>query len=271
MDLQADLQVRTDLQSDLQVQTGLGATQISPLVSFQAETSTEREKPRIWKRSNPSLMLPDQCTSMGGTCEQRRLSPGSRRLTQGPNHVIGELPIKSSARRKFGSAYSNLQNLHRSTRIYHLHRSTRIYSLHTWSTPIHRGNLQDSPHHRHTPKQHPGNALTPWSIQPSQWAIWLHHHYMEKEHFLRCKSSFSSSCSKISTIPTINGIVLQCPTMCVIVTTPGTQWGRTFVLSVYWKLWIMKCFRQLWLFLFRQLTVWRSLQGFSYGAVCEIN
>ena len=68
MDLQANLQVRTDLQPDLQVQTGHeGTLQPSPLVSFQAETSTKRGKP----------------TSMGGTCEQ------------GPNHVSGELPIKS--------------------------------------------------------------------------------------------------------------------------------------------------------------------------------
>ena len=63
MDLQVDLQVRMDLQPDLWVHTGLGATQISSLVSFplQAETSTERE-------------------NLGGTCEQ------------GPNHVSGELP-----------------------------------------------------------------------------------------------------------------------------------------------------------------------------------
>ena len=62
MDLQADLQVRMDLQPDLQVKTGLGATQNSPLVSFQAETSTEREKPR-------TCIPPDQHTSMGGNCE----------------------------------------------------------------------------------------------------------------------------------------------------------------------------------------------------------
>ena len=90
---------------------GLGVTLEpgSPLVSFQAETLTGREKFLIWVRNNPSFMLPDHCTSMGGTCEQRRLSPGSRRLSQGPRCMIGELPIKSSARRKFGSAYSNLQ------------------------------------------------------------------------------------------------------------------------------------------------------------------
>ena len=72
MDLQSDLQedpplnLQADLQKDLQmglqmtckpivkseqiytdlkVKTGLGATQHSPLVLFQAETSTEREKP----------------------------------------------------------------------------------------------------------------------------------------------------------------------------------------------------------------------------------
>ena len=111
MDLQANLQVRMDLQPDLQFQTELGATQISPLGLFQADTSTDREKPRIW-------IPPDQHTSMGGTCEQMRLS-------QGPNHVIGELPIKSSARRKFGSAYSNLQE---PTQIYKdLQESTWIY------------------------------------------------------------------------------------------------------------------------------------------------
>ena len=59
-DLQ-DLQVKMDLQPDLQVRTGLEGTQHSPLVSFQAETSTERE-------------------NLGGTCEQ------------GPNHVSGEFP-----------------------------------------------------------------------------------------------------------------------------------------------------------------------------------
>ena len=74
MDLQANLQVRMDLQPDLQVQTVLeGILKPSPLVSFQfplqAETSTGREKPMIWMRNNPSLMPPDQCTSMGGTCE----------------------------------------------------------------------------------------------------------------------------------------------------------------------------------------------------------
>ena len=61
MDLQANLQVRTGLEGTLQ--------QNSPLVLFQAETSTEREKRRIWMRNNPSLMLPYQCTSMGETCE----------------------------------------------------------------------------------------------------------------------------------------------------------------------------------------------------------
>ena len=45
MDLQANLQVRMDLQPDLWVQTGLGDRQNSPLVSFQAETSTER---KLW-------------------------------------------------------------------------------------------------------------------------------------------------------------------------------------------------------------------------------
>ena len=70
MDLEADLQVRTDLQPDLQVhKQGFEGTlqQNSSLVSFQAETSTEREKP------------------MGGTCEQMKLLQGSRRLPQGPN------------------------------------------------------------------------------------------------------------------------------------------------------------------------------------------
>ena len=65
MDLQANLQVRMDLQPDLLVhRQGFEGTQQqnSPLVSFQAETSTGREKPMIW-------MPPDQCTSMGGTCE----------------------------------------------------------------------------------------------------------------------------------------------------------------------------------------------------------
>ena len=66
-----------DLKANLQVRTGLEATQISYLVLFQAETSTEREK------------------SIGGTCEQ------------GPSHVSGELPTKPS-KVKFGSAYSNL-------------------------------------------------------------------------------------------------------------------------------------------------------------------
>ena len=97
-------------------------------VPLQTETLTGREKPMIWTP-------PDQCTSMGGTCEGRRLSPGSRRLTQGPNHVIGELPIKSSENvwRRFGSAYSNLQ-------------PTWIYKTHhiTGSTPIHPRN---SVHH----------------------------------------------------------------------------------------------------------------------------
>ena len=59
LDLQEDLQV--DLQMDLQVRTGLEGTQHSSLVSFQAETSTERE-------------------NLGGTCKQ------------GPNHGSGELP-----------------------------------------------------------------------------------------------------------------------------------------------------------------------------------
>ena len=175
-DLQKDLQVdlQTDLQADLQVRTGLGATQNSPLVLFQAETSTEREKPRIWMRNNPTLMLPDQCTSMGGTCEQRRLSPGSRRLAQGPNHVIGELPIKSSARRKFGEC---------------IQQSTSLQGSTTYT------DLQDSQHHRiytHTSEeqcsshslrclQHSGNALTPWSIQSCLWAIWLHHLSVKRE------------------------------------------------------------------------------------------
>ena len=158
LNLQADLQkdlhtgLQMDLQANLQVRTGLEATQNSPLVSFQAETSTGKREDL--DEEQPSLMLPDQCTSMGGTCEQRRLSPGSRRFSQGPKHVIGELPIKSSARRKFGSACSNLQG------------STRTYT-----------DLQDSPHHRtytHTSEeeqcslhslrclqQHPDNALTP--------------------------------------------------------------------------------------------------------------
>ena len=57
-DLQVNIQVKMDLQPDLQ---GLEGTQISSLVSFQAETSTERE-------------------NLGGTCKQ------------GPNHVSGELP-----------------------------------------------------------------------------------------------------------------------------------------------------------------------------------
>ena len=98
-------------------------------MSFQAETSTEREKPRI-------CIPPDQHTSMGGTCEQRRPSPGSRRLAQGPNCVIGELPIKSSEKvwRKFGNAYSNLQE------------PTQIYKTHhiTGCTPTH---LRNSVHY----------------------------------------------------------------------------------------------------------------------------
>ena len=143
LDLQADLQtdLQANLQTDLRVQTGLeGTLQPSPLVSFwfplQAETSTGREKPMIW-------MPPDQCTSMGGTCEQKRLSPGSRRLSQGPKHVIGELPIKSSARRKFGSVYSNLQ-------VYKdLQEPTWIYKTHhiTGHTPIH---LESEQHKRNS-------------------------------------------------------------------------------------------------------------------------
>ena len=106
MDLQTDLQVRTDLQLDLWVhRQGLEATlqPNSPMVLFQAETSTGREKSLIWVRNNPSLMLPDHCTSMGRTCEWRRLSLGSRRLLQDPRCVIGELSIKP------GCAYRNLQ------------------------------------------------------------------------------------------------------------------------------------------------------------------
>ena len=49
-----------------------------------------------------------------------------------PKCVIGELPIKSSARRKFGSAYSNLQ-------VYKDLQPTWIYKTHhiTGHTPIH--------------------------------------------------------------------------------------------------------------------------------------
>ena len=62
--------------------------------------------------------------------------------------MIGELPIKSSARRKFGSAYSNLQvhkNLQEPTQIYK--KSTQIYKTHhiTGHTPIH---LESEQHKR---------------------------------------------------------------------------------------------------------------------------
>ena len=161
MDLQADLQVRVDLQPDLQFQTGLAATQNSPLVLFQAETSTEREKSRI-------CIPPDQHTSMGGTCEQRRLSTGSRRLAQGPSCVIGELPIKSSARRKFGSAYHNLH-------VYKDLQPTQIYKTHhiTGSTPTHLrnrvhyipsdayNNIQAMLSHPEHPAIPNGNPVTP--------------------------------------------------------------------------------------------------------------
>ena len=151
MDLQADLQVRMDLQPDLWVQTGHeGTLQPSPLVSFQAETSTERE-------------------NLGGTCEQ------------GPNHVSGELPIKPS-RRKFGSAYSNLQgptqiykDLQGPTWIYKDLQPTQIYKTHhiTGSTP------------------NPSNALTSGVPSPANGQSG---YTMES-----CDSSFSSNCSKIST------------------------------------------------------------------------
>ena len=157
-DLQANLQVRTDLQPDLWVQTGLEGTlqQKSPLVSFwfplQAETSTGREKPMIWMRNNPSLMLPGQCTSMGGTCEWRKAFTRLQdAFTRPQTCVIGELPIKSLARRKFGSAHSNLQ-------VYKdLQEPTQIYKTHhiTGHTPIH---LESEQHKRNSVHYIPSDA-----------------------------------------------------------------------------------------------------------------
>ena len=99
--------------------------------------------------------------------------------------------------------------------------------------------LQDSPHHRTYTQTTSRQCSHTQSIQPYQWAIQLHLDYMEKEHFPRCDSIFSSSiCSKISTLfrqcLTINGIVLWCPSMCVIVWSLEPR-GRIFMLSVYWN------------------------------------
>ena len=126
MDLQANLQVSMDLQPDLWVQTGLGATQHSPLVFFHAETSTEREK------------------SMGGTCEWRR-PMGSRRLAQGPKHVIGEQSTGTYTDLQGSTGtYTDLQG---SIGTYmELQGSTGTYMDLQGSTPD--TDLQDSPNHR---------------------------------------------------------------------------------------------------------------------------
>ena len=137
MDLQGDLQVRTDLQPDLWVQTGLGATlQPSPLVlfqfPFQAETLTGRERYVSWGRYNPL--------------------PGSRRLSQGPKHVIGELSIKA------GHAYRNLQE---STRIYKTHHITNT------SQELTKGQQALESEQRKSLQQFPGNAPTPGASSPA--------------------------------------------------------------------------------------------------------
>ena len=112
---------------------------------------------------------PDQCTSIGGTCEQRRLSLGSRRLSQGPKHVIGELPIKSSARRKFGSAYSNLQVYKdlQPTWIYKTHHITGHIPIHLKRNSVHYipsdacNNIQAILSHLEHPALPVGNLVTP--------------------------------------------------------------------------------------------------------------
>ena len=134
-DLQADLQVRTDLQPDLQAQTGIEGTQHSSLVSFQDETSTERE-------------------NLGGTCEQ------------GPNHVSGELPRIYRDLHPTGiytlQGSTRIHILHGSTRIYTLHRSTRIYTLNgstrlTTSQDLHPNIQCSNPEHPAPPM---GNPVT---------------------------------------------------------------------------------------------------------------
>ena len=154
-----------------------------------------------------------------------RLSSGSRRLSQGPKCVIGELSIKP------GHAYRNLQ-------VYKTHHVTGHTSIGVWPECQLAQEEQCSMHPLRCLQQFPGNASTPWSIQPCQWAIWLHLHYIEREQFPRCNSSFSSSsiarlrpAQCFRQCPTMDDIVIQHPTMYVIVWLTGTPWGRSFRIS----------------------------------------
>ena len=247
-------------------------------LAFKSGQDLELHKSLLWCHFNFRLRPQLEERSPWSGCHQINVHLWEELVSEGgfhkaPNMWLVSYPLNLQPGESLGVHTA----IYKSTRIYkNLHRSTRLTTSqdihpYIWRVSNTRGTVFIT-----FPQMFAAisrQCSYTRSTQPCQWAIRLHHHSMKREQPLWGNS--------LLTVPKV-WLILQfqqlqqdqhnsnnkwhCitvhPTMCIIV-WPLEPSEEGLLWSVQWIVVIMK-----WLFCFRQLTVWKSNQGFSYGAVC---
>ena len=201
LDLHPNLQEDppTDLQADLQwickliFKSGLIYSQICE--STDKDLKVPYNKTLFWCHFRLRLQLRERRSGWGATlhsCYQiivhlweelvsEWILPGSRRLSQGPKHVIGELSIKPGHAYRILQVYKDLQESTRlTTSQIHPRSWPKVSKL--WRVSNAKGTVFNTlPQMFATISR---QCSYTQSTQPCQWAVQLHHHSMKREQHL---------------------------------------------------------------------------------------